>query len=77
MPWWTKVAERPIEKHGTLLDAAIRINFAVNVGGVGVAVCGIYARDPAAHPEEPNVLPAHLARVTKAAKRARRARSGA
>lgn len=71
MPWWTKVADRPIERHETLLDAAIRVNFAVNVGAVPVDACGIYACDPRTRANEKNLLPAYLARASRRQKRRR------
>jgi hypothetical protein len=65
---WSKVGDK-IEKHAgprPMLQAAIRVNFAVNMGGADASTCGIYKRDPAKHPGEPDVLPAQLEKARKA-----------
>lgn len=67
MPYWSKVADDPIEKHDDLLSAGIRIRFAVKMGGIPVEQCAIYKRDPAKHPDEPDILPAQ---IRKAGRRA-------
>lgn len=61
-----------VEKHDgrqPMLAAAIRINFAVNVGSASVGDCGIYRRDPRKHEDEPNILPAKIEKARKAAAR--------
>lgn len=69
--WWTKV-DGKVERHDgrkPKLGAAITLNFAINMGGVPTALCGLYRRDPTKYPDEPNLLPAE---ITKARKRAGR-----
>ena len=65
--WWSKVGD-VIERHDGLrpkFAAAIRVNFAVNGGGAKVEDCGLYRRDPAKHPDEPNVLPGEIAKAQR------------
>lgn len=72
MPWWTSVKGRENERHRTLVDAAIRINFAVNMGGIAVDDCGIFKHDPASKPSAENLLPCYLAKATGRNDRRRR-----
>ena len=62
MSWWTRRGAK-IEKHSTKMKAAITVNFAHAMGGVALSDLGLYRRDPARYPDEPDVLPAELARV--------------
>lgn len=70
MAVWSKVGTE-IEKHDgrkPMLAAAIRVGFAVSMSGAKPATCGIYKRDPVKHPDEPDVLPALVAKAQKKAK---------
>lgn len=60
MPWWSSVPGKKVERHGTLVQATDRIEFAVQDLGVELEGCGLYARDPADHPDEPNRLAEQL-----------------
>lgn len=66
--YWSKV-DGVFEKHEgrkSQLRALIRINFAVQMSGKTIGECGIYRKDPAKFPDAENVLPAMLAKHTKA-----------
>lgn len=66
MAWWTKVVGAGtldgIKKHDKKLGAIITLNFAVSFGA-NHADCGLYKREPQTHPDEPNLLPAMLAKI--------------
>ena len=67
MAVWSKV-DNVVEKHSApqpMLAAAIRCNFAVNAGGIPLDRCGIYRRDPAKFPDEPNILPEQIAKAAR------------
>lgn len=67
--WWTKVGDE-IKKHDgrrPKFCAAIHLNFAVNLSGATLESCGLYKRDPAKHPDEPNMFPAMVEKARRAA----------
>jgi hypothetical protein len=73
MAWWTKV-RGVIEKHGGTkpkLAAAIRLNFAVSMGGAQASDCALYKQDPAKHPDTPDLFPAELEKARKRTARSR------
>lgn len=66
---WSKTPDG-IEKHTAqrpMLAAAIRVNFAVSLGGASPEACGIYRQDPDKHPEAENLLPAQIEAARKRA----------
>ncbi len=66
MAWWTRIASGElagVKQHKTKIEAAMRINFAVNAGGASLAGCGLYKRNPEKFPGEPDVLPETLVKA--------------
>lgn len=62
--WWTKTPEG-VQKHDgrkPKLGAMIRLQFASTMGKHPLDSLGLYRRDPEQHPNEPNVLPAMIAK---------------
>lgn len=56
--WWSRTS-KGVEKHAgrqPKLSALIRLNFARNMGDDPLDALGLYRRDPAKHPDEPNVF---------------------
>lgn len=71
--WWSKV-QGNTEKHdgpSPQMQGAIRIRFAVTMGGIPAEECGLFRRDPDKYPDEPDMLPGLVARANRAAARKR------
>lgn len=71
MPWWTRIPGNTpeIQKHDTQKRAGIAILFATKLGTVKVDQCGLYQRNPATFPDEPNVLLGVIARSVQSERR--------
>jgi hypothetical protein len=74
MAVWSMV-DGVVKKHADskpMLAASARIMFATLYGKVASAKCGIYRRDPAKNPDEPNVLPELVAKANRKTKTRKR-----
>lgn len=62
MAWFSKAFGGEVKRHEKKLWAISECNFAAH-GGASVTDLGVYKRDPSKYPDEPNLLPALIAKA--------------